>query len=109
MIAAMKNKFSSPLLVAAAAICGFMACKKTTNVFYPDGKTPTLSSSTTTIAATATDSLKNVISLTWTSPGYATDSATVLYTIQIDSTGRNFAKAVSMSVSGVLSDSITAK
>lgn len=91
-------------------IPGFMACTKmTTNTFFKNGQTPVLNASTKTIAATPADSLKNVLVLSWTNPKYATDSATELYTIQIDSSGRNFSHAVTLSVSGALYDSMTAK
>jgi starch-binding outer membrane protein SusE/F len=85
------------------------SCTKTKNQFFANGTTPTLSVSATTLAPPVADSQMNVLAVSWTNPHYATDSATELYTIQIDSTGRQFAKAVSIQVSGALSDSITAE
>lgn len=108
MIAAMKKTILRNILVAAAAVCGFMACKKTGNTFYPNGKTPVLSASTKAVAATVSDSMKVVETLSWTNPGYATDSSTVQYIVQIDSSGRNFAKAVNIVLSGSRVDSLTA-
>ena len=105
------KKFSKKIFfVVGLAMIGFMACeKKITNQYYGNGKTPTMSVSTTTLAPATADSLNNVLSISWTNPHYATDSATELYTIQMDSSGRNFSKAVSIQVSGVLSDTLTAK
>jgi hypothetical protein len=102
---------SNKIFIACLILLGALgACeKKMTNQFFGNGSTPTLTITTTTIAPSPADSLNNVLALSWTNPHYATDSATELYTIQIDSSGRNFSKAVSIQVSGALSDSITAK
>ena len=106
----MKNFWSTILFATCITVLGIVACTKmTTNTYYPNGTTPTLSASTLSIAPTPADSLTNVLVLSWTNPRYATDSATELYTIQIDSSGRNFSKAVSIVLSGVLYDSIIAK
>lgn len=106
----MKNIINRLFVVAGLAVFGFMACtKKTTNTYFKSGQTPVLTASTTTVAVTPADSLKNVIVLSWTNPKYATDSAKELYTIQFDSSGRNFSQAVSIAVSGALVDSLTAK
>jgi len=83
--------------------------KKDTVTFASVGNSATLSASVSKIAATATDSLKPALVLKWTNPQYATDSSTVLYTIQFDSSGRNFTKAVSFTVTGALTDTFTAK
>ena len=100
---------SKTIFAAGLALPLFLACTKMTNTYYGNGTTPTLKLSATTIAPTPADSLRNVVTLSWTNPHYATDSATELYTIQIDSSGRNFSHAVSIKVSGALSDSLTAK
>lgn len=106
----MKSIIKKHFVVVSLVVFGFMACTKmTTNAYFKNGQTPTLNASTKTIAATPADSLKNVLVLTWTNPKYATDSATELYTIEIDSSGRNFTRAVSIPVSGALGDSLTAK
>jgi hypothetical protein len=100
---------SNYILAAGFLILALASCTKLTNQYYANGKTPVLSASTTTIAPTPADSLNVVLTFRWTNPEYATDSATEKYTIQIDSSGRNFSKAVNIVVSGVLVDSITAK
>jgi hypothetical protein len=105
----MKKNIFRLLFVAVLLVLGSMACKKATNQYYPQGSTPNLSVSSSTIAPTPADSLSNVLVLKWTNPQYSTDSATVLYTIQIDSAGRNFAKAITWQVTGTLLDSISAK
>ena len=103
-------KFSLKTIFAVClALTTLLACTKMTNPYYANGTTPTLKLSTTTLTPAPADSLKNVLTLSWTNPHYATDSATELYTIQIDSSGRNFAQAVSIQVSGALSDSLTAQ
>jgi hypothetical protein len=50
-----------------------------------------------------------VVTFSWTNPGYGTDSSTVKYIIQIDSSGRNFSKAVSVVMNGKLDTTLTAK
>jgi len=105
----MKNNQSRLFFAAALAVFGFIACTKMTNQYFGNGSTPTMSVSTTTLTPTPADSSNNVLAISWTNPHYATDSATELYTIQIDSSGRNFSKAVSIAVSGALVDSLTAK
>jgi hypothetical protein len=103
------KKYSNYILAGTLLIFAGMSCKKTTNEYFGNGHTPNLWLSTMTVAPPTADSLNNVLALSWTDPHYATATATELYTIQIDSSGRNFAKAVSLQVSGVLYDSISAK
>jgi starch-binding outer membrane protein SusE/F len=106
----MKKYISAILLIAALIGIGFAACvKKEANTYFANGAAPTLSASATTLAPPVADSLNNLLTLTWTNPHYATDSATELYTIQIDSSGRNFSKAVSIQMSGALVDSFSAE
>src|SRR5580704_1774403 len=106
----MKIIFSKFLLAAVLLTFGLLACTKMmTNTYFPNGKAPVLSASSTTIAPVTADSLNTALVLSWTNPKYATDSSTELYIIQIDSSGRNFSKAVSISISGALFDSITSK
>ena len=104
----MSNR-SKLLFIAAILLTAFMACKKESASYFANGKAPVLKSSVTTIAPTPSDSLSKVITFSWTNPKYATDSASEKYVIQIDSSGRNFAQAVSFTVHGALLDSFTAK
>jgi hypothetical protein len=104
-----KNIYRLPLVICMAA-ASLIACeKKMTNQFFGNGTTPTMKLSTTSLTPTPADSSTEVLAISWTNPHYATDSASELYTIQIDSSGRNFSKAVSIPVSGALVDSLTAK
>lgn len=95
---------------SCALLAGVLAgCSKMTNPYFQNGSTPTLTASTTSIAVAPADSLSNVLTLTWTDPKYATAAGTEKYTIQIDSSGRNFTQAVSFVVSGALTDTFIAR
>jgi hypothetical protein len=74
---------------------------------YKTGSSPVLTSSSTTLTPIATDSTTSVLKLTWTNPNFATDSATVQYILQIDSTGKNFANAVNDTIIAALWDTLT--
>jgi hypothetical protein len=104
----MRN-YSKYILLGSLLTFVFVACSKLKSEYFANGATPTLSSSTTTIAATPADSLTNVIGFSWTNPHYATDSATEQYIIEIDSAGHGFAQPDTIMVIGGLSDSVTAK
>ncbi len=86
------------------------ACDKVDDLpFYTEGSEPTLTTSATTIAPVPADSNKTVLVLDWTSPNYASDTATYKYIIEVDSSGRNFSKAVRKEVIGERSASFLAK
>lgn len=94
----------------AVAVLGFAACQKVDDLpFYKNGVASVLSTSVTTVAPAAADSLKPVITFSWTDPAYAADTAKVKYSIEIDSAGRNFSKAVSRVVIGAKSTTFLAK
>jgi len=96
--------------LAAAMLMLAAACEKVPDLpFYGNGTEPVLTASATTVAAVPADSNKVALSLGWTSPNYATDSAKYKYIVQIDSAGRNFSKAVTRELSGTRSISMTAK
>ncbi len=98
------------IAVAMSAMVLFTACDKADVLpYYGNGSAVTLTSNTNNIAAIATDSNNTALTLTWTAPKYATDSNTVKYVVQIDSTGRNFSKAVTKTVTGGHGASFTAK
>jgi hypothetical protein len=105
----MKYNKSKFLIVALSLLLAIIACTKQSNTYYPNGNAPALKGSSTTIAPAPSDSLKQVLTLSWTDPMYSTAKSTEKYTIQFDSSGRNFAKAVNVVVSGVLTDTFTAK
>jgi hypothetical protein len=105
----MKYNHSTLLFVATLLLTAFVACKKESNTYFSNGKTPVLKCSVTAIAPAPSDSLTKVVTFSWTNPSYATDSSSVKYILEIDSSGRNFSKAVSFVVTGSLTDTFIAK
>ncbi len=102
--------FSKFIAAAVGIMIFFSACDKAKDLpAYGLGTAPVLSSSVTTLAATSADSNKIGLTLSWSFPKYAADSAKTKYVIEIDSTGRNFSKAVSKTVNGALSTTYTNK
>lgn len=88
----------------------FTACDKAEELtLFGSGTAPVLSSSSAAVAPTATDSNNVAVTFSWSFPKYATDSATVKYVIEIDSSGRNFSKAVSKTISGAVNYGYIAK
>ena len=86
------------------------ACDKVDDLpFYGEGVEPVLSASSTTIAPLPADSNNTALTLDWTSPNYATDSADYKYLVEVDSSGRGFSKAVVKEGIGARSLSFTAK
>ncbi|MFY7965521.1 MAG: SusE domain-containing protein [Chitinophagaceae bacterium] len=104
-------KYLSRIIVCLTIAITFMvSCKKEAALpFYNTGNAPVLSGSKATIAAAPADSSATVVTVSWTDPMYATNASTVKYLLEIDSTGRNFAKAVSFTVTGTTSKSFTGK
>lgn len=104
-------KYLSKLfLLATIAVTLFSACDKVESLpFYEAGTSTVLTASSSTIAVVPADSSKVAITLSWTYPGFAIDSTKAKYILEIDSTGRNFAKAVSKTVIGSLSTTYTGK
>lgn len=102
-------KYLSKLIYAAILITGFAACKKVADLpFYSNGTAVTLTSSVTTIAPTAADADETVLTLSWTNPKYATDSAHQKFIMEMDST-ESFATSKTFEVTGPLSRSYTGK
>lgn len=103
----MKNIFKLLLLVTGILFM-YSSCKKINDMpVYGNGTAPVLSSSVTDIKPTPADSNKVVASFSWTNPEYATDSSTQKFILEIDSSGRNFAKEVKSTVQGTLGISFT--
>lgn len=102
------KKICSLLFVAAVLIIA--GCHKVADLpFYGNGTAATLSASATDIAPTPADSNSTVLTLSWTSANYATDSNNIKYTIEIDSAGKNFSHPLTREVFGALSADFTAK
>lgn len=96
------------LIIGVAAI--FSACDKADVLpFYGSAEAPVLSPSATTVAPLPADSNNVALTLTWSNPKHATDSANIKYTIEIDSTGKNFSQPATRVVMGKTTTSFTAK
>jgi hypothetical protein len=94
----------------AAGLFTFTACQKADDlVFNADGKQPVLSVSSTNVAPPPADSNKVVLTLNWTSPQYAQDSSLYKYIVEIDSSGRGFAKSTKFELTGTRTLSWTGK
>jgi len=92
------------------ALVAFASCDKVDDLpLYGAGNAAVMSASTTTIAPVATDSNMKVLTLSWTYPNHATDSANIKYTIEIDSVTKNFSSPYTRIVMGKMSDTFTAK
>lgn len=98
------------LVLVTGLITILAACNKVADLpYYDNGIAPVLTASAATVAPAAADSNKVALTLDWTYPKYATDTNNIKYTIDIDSTGKNFSKATSKVVMGSMSTSFTAK
>lgn len=103
-------KLINKLFALIAGAVMLTACEKVEDLpYYGLGKDPVLSASVTSVAPIPADSLKTALVLTWTNPEYATDSTNMKYIIQVDSTGRNFSRAVSREVLGARTLSFSAR
>lgn len=86
------------------------ACNKKDDLnTFTNGNAVTLSASTTTLTPAPADSNNVAVSFSWTTPKYSQDPSLYKYVIQIDSSGRNFSKAVSKTITAALTISYTAK
>src|SRR5690606_34813541 len=86
------------------------ACQKVEDLpFYKEGNSVTLSASSTNVTPGPGDSLNTVVSFSWTDPNYATDTTNWKFILEIDSTGRNFAKAFTRTVLGTNEIALTGK
>jgi hypothetical protein len=100
-------KIIIPFMVTAVI---FFSCQKEPPLpFYSNGMAPVFSSSATTIAPGPADSNSVAVVFSWTNPHYATDSNTVKYMIQIDSSGGKFDRPDTITIMGRRNDTIIAK
>ena len=103
----MKNLLKIFLTISVIAIA-FTACNKAGNLpYYGSGTAVVLSSSTTNIAPAPSDSNKVVATFSWTNPNYSNDSTTSKFILEVDSSGRNFSKEITSTVTGKLNISFT--
>lgn len=105
----MKNN-NKYLAFAAALLLVVSACEKVDDLpYYDEGKSVALTADRTSVAPTPADSISNVITFSWTDPEYKQDSSLYKYILEIDSTGRNFAKEVTKEVVGARMVSLTGR
>jgi len=96
------------LAFSFALIMLINACTKTDNLpYYASGTASVLTGSVSKVKAVSKDSLKVGLVLNWSDPKYATSAKTEKFIIEFDSSGRNFAKSVKYTVTGVLTDTFT--
>jgi hypothetical protein len=88
----------------------FVGCEKVAELpNYKLGHPVTLTPSATTLTPAIADSAKTVLTLNWTFPQYATDSANMKYIVEIDSTGRSFSKEITSTQTKKLSKTFTGR
>ncbi len=105
----MRSILNFVILLAATAFL-FAGCEKVAELpNYKLGHPVTLTPSTTTLTPAIADSAKIVLTLNWTFPQYATDSANMKYIVEIDSTGRNFSKEITSTQTKKLSKTFTGR
>jgi len=98
------------LSLAAGLVLILSACTKVADLpYYENGNAVTLTANKTAVTATPADSLNQVITFSWTNPDYKQDSSLYKFVLEIDSTGRNFAKKAMKIVTGVAGTSLTGK
>jgi hypothetical protein len=66
----------------------------------------TVTPSTTTVAVSASDSLDEVISFTWSDPGYSIGLERTKFSIRVSQSGTDFAKFFSKEITGALTGSL---
>jgi hypothetical protein len=95
-------------LTCAAVL--FVACDKAKDLpYYKLGNPVNLSPSATTLTPQVSDSNKTILTLSWSSANYATDSSNMKYVVEIDSTGRSFSREVTRTVMKSLSTGFTGR
>jgi hypothetical protein len=105
----MKQILKTFLFTTTIAMVLFACEKVGPLVVYQNGVSPTLQASVTSIAPKVTDSLTTAVTFNWTNPKFATDSSTVKYVLQIDSSGRNFSNPASIVLTNKSSYSFVAR
>jgi hypothetical protein len=106
----MKKLINIGSSMVLAAMMMMASCEKIEPLtIYNTAGNAFLTASSANIAPAPADSMKTVLSYTWTYPNYSVDSMTVKYIVEIDSAGRNFSKASQKVLSGKLAASFTAK
>lgn len=105
----MKNIVKLIMLIAVNSLV-FTACNKEEDLpLYVAGNGTVVTASAASVSAGIADSSKTALTVNWTWPNYATDSANQKFIVQIDSAGQNFIKPWTRTLKGVSSTSFTAK
>lgn len=90
------------------AVVLYSSCDKADSLVVAHTGSPVnLIASATTIAPAPADSNSTVLTLSWTSPNYATAATNYKYIIEIDSTGRNFATEYTRVLTGIANPNLT--
>lgn len=98
------------LVLLIGATVFITSCEKVDELpNYKLGHPVTLTPSATSVSPGVADSSKNVLTLNWTFPQYATDSGNMKYIVEIDSTGRNFSREVTKTVTKSLNTTFTGR
>lgn len=102
--------FNQLCLSMLLLVFAFTACEKAPDLpVYGNGVASVLTAASTTVAPSPADSNKYSLILNWTDPKHAQSPGLYKFVIEIDSSGRNFSKAYTRTVTGKLTDSIVAK
>lgn len=105
----MRSIINSFLFITGVTVF-LSSCDKAESLpIFANGVAPVLTASANTVAPLPADSNNVALTLNWSNPKYATDSTTIKYTIEIDSTGKNFSNAYTRIVTGTSGTSFTAK
>jgi starch-binding outer membrane protein SusE/F len=95
----MKKIFLLSAVIAAVLV--YTGCRKVADLpYYNNGNKVTLSASKTTVAPALADSTTEVVSFSWTNPGYATDSNSYKYVIELDTASTPFVSKFTKEVIG---------
>ncbi len=87
-----------------------VSCTKVNDLpFYKFGDAVLLTSSKAAVSPVPADSVSNIITFSWSTPAYSTNPNTYKFILEIDSSGRNFAKVYTKTITGVLEASLTGK
>src|SRR5678815_4947012 len=88
----------------------FVACEKPKALpDYKLGTPVTLTATPGSLTPTGADATKAILTLNWTFPNYATDSANMKYIVEIDSAGKNFTVPDTRTLTKTLTTSFTGR
>lgn len=106
------KKILKLLFVTAGIAFTYTGCTKLADLpttMYANGNAVVLASSTNMISTAPADSGKNVLTLNWSNPKYSQNTSLYKFVVEIDSTGRNFAKEYTITATGAKDTVFTGK